>query len=92
MPNKAFDHDQHLRRLAEAERELTILGKPELAAAVWTAYSIHIDMQGRVAHARRVGADLVRLHDTVAAIARLNADYVAQARGVSIGVDLFPEK
>lgn len=53
-----FDHDDHRRKLQRAADELESLGRHDLAAAVSRARSLHLNMMGRVSHARQASRNL----------------------------------
>lgn len=89
--NKPFDHDRHCRLLEDAERELSGMGKHDLAAAVSSARSIHIDFQGRIATAKREVGRMRKVAEKAEEVARTMEQYVTRPDAPWIGVDLFPK-
>jgi hypothetical protein len=89
--DKPFDHDRHCRLLQEAETELRVAGKDALAAAVGNAYSIHRQMESRIAHATRAVSRLQRFAAQIEHESRDLQRYTAQPDAPWIGCELFPE-
>lgn len=87
-----FDHGDHVHKLAEAERELLAVGKPELAAAVMRARMIHHDVVSRIYAAMSVARELNRAADQVRNAVGNIEQYVTKPHGPWIGPDLFPKK
>ena len=92
MSDKAFDHARHARLLEEADRELTSLGRTDLAGAVRRASMIHTEFRSRVKTAEREVERLTKVLDTIFNIKRTLEDYVTKAGGPWIGPDLFPKE
>lgn len=75
---KPFDHADHLRRLEEADRELTILGRNDLAGAVRRAISLHNEFLTRIYSARNVQRQLKNLRDKAEVLEREMGEYVTR--------------
>ncbi len=78
-PNDKFDHEQHVRLLEEAERELRRSGQHDhLAGAVSRAVMFHHEFISRIGAARNTQDQLRRLADKLHAEARSMGEYVTK--------------
>jgi hypothetical protein len=91
MPQKPFDHDQHVKLLQLASHELRQLGKSDLATACDQAVMLHREFESRVATSRREVDRIRKARDLLESIARTTDEYVGQTAGPWIGCELFPK-
>lgn len=73
-----FDHEDHRERLERAAELMESLGKHDLAGACRRARALHVNLIGRVSHARYAIRRLKRVGDSVWEVRHLLESYVAQ--------------
>lgn len=78
-PNDKFDHEQHVKQLEEASRELRRSGKHDhLAGAVDRAIMFHHEFVSRIHAARNTQDQLRRLADKLHVEARSMGEHVTK--------------